>query len=403
MLRKKLIWLSMLMATSAMVSAQIGNGLGTGRMGTFNTYSASVMGSGFLSTYNQGRLFAGAGQSGAFGSVKNINLYHASNNFTVAYGIIDNFDALVSVITYQDLNTRVLGSKQSLVPGDLYLTLRTGGYQIGEGSVEYGGAVTGRFPTGGQNNIPFEVYRSKNIEFGVMGLLSYYSNPYYKDQSYSLNFNLGFWSHNDNGTIVTVAKSTGYKKAESSVNAFALQYGLGFQLPVNKVQFTTDIYGLSYLTAPSKYVFSRESFTYSSFGLRYNLRSWLNIGTYLDYLITGKSDNTAYDPATGTGAKYGITKPGETRDANGKILSKGAPNYNTWRFGVSLGFNILPANFGGSAAAGGEQRRKKLLDRLMEEEKGAQRASNQLDKLKNIRVNAEKELEQIRLELEGGQ
>lgn len=395
MLRKKLIWLSMLMATSAMVSAQIGNGLGTGRLGTFNTYSASVMGSGFLSTYNQGRLFAGAGQSGSITNVKNVNLYHASNNFTAAYGFMENFDALISVVTYQDLNIRVLDPKP-LVPGDLYLTLRTGGYQIGEGSVEYGAAVTGRFPTGGQNNIPFEVYRSKNIEFGVMGLVSYYSNPYYKDQSYSLNFNLGFWSHNDNGTIVTVAKTKGYEKAESSVNAFALQYGLGFQFPVNKVQFTTDIYGLAYLTAPSKYVFSRESFTYSSFGLRYNIRSWLNIGTFLDYQITGKSDKTAYDPAVGT--KYGITKPGET------ATSKGAPNYNTWRFGVSLGFNILPANFGGgSAAAGGEQRRKKLLDRLMEEEKGAQRASNQLDKLKNIRVNAEKELEQIRLELEGGQ
>lgn len=396
MLRKKLIWLSMLMATSAMVSAQIGNGLGTGRMGTFNTYSASVMGAGFLSTYNQGRLFAVAGQSG-FGTIKNVNLYHASNNFTAAYGFMDNFDALVSIITYQDINIRTVRGSQSLVPGDLYLSIRTGSYQIGEGSLEYGGSVTGRFPTGGQHNIPFEVYRSKNIEFGVMGLLSYYSNPYYKDQSYSLNLNLGFWSHNDNGTVVTPSDDPNYSKAESDVNALALQYGLGLQIPVSKVHFMLDLYGLNYLTAPTKYVFSRESFAYSSFGLRYNLRSWLNVGTFFDLQLAGKSDKTSYD---GVGKLYGVTKPGQPANSS----SKGAPNYNTWRFGFGLGFNILPATFGNSGGAvGGEQRRKKLLDRLMEEEKGAQRASNQLDKLKNIRVNAEKELEQIRLELEGGQ
>jgi hypothetical protein len=55
----------------------------------------------------------------------------------------------------------------------------------------------------------------------------------------------------------------------------------------------------------------------------------------------------------------------------------------------------------GISSAPTEQRRKKLLDRLVEEERGAQKASNQLEKLKTVRLNAEKELEKIKLELEG--
>ena len=119
-------------------------------------------------------------------------------------------------------------------------------------------------------------------------------------------------------------------------------------------------------------------------GLRYNLRSWINIGTYVDLLLSGKTDKTAYS--------HPVLKPGKTNN------SKGAPNYNTWRFGFNLGFNILPM---GISSAPTEQRRKRLLDRLVEEERGAQKASNQLEKLKTVRLNAEKELEKIKLELEG--
>ena len=365
-------------------TAQIGNGLGTGKYGTFNTYSAFAMEQGFLSMSNQGRLFVTAGQSGV-GTIKNINLTHASNNFTFVYGFLENFDALISIGTYQDLNIRSVRNKLSTTPGDLYITVRGGSFEVLDGKIDLGGALSSRIPTGGQNNIPFEVYKSRKVELGLLGLASIYGNPYYKDQSYIVNVNLGLWYHNDNGTNVSPVKVNS-NSFESDKNSAALQYGLGFLYPINKVQLTVDAYGLAYVVKPVSYAYSRESFMYVTPGIRYNLRSWINFGTYVDILMAGKSDKTKY-------VNPYVMKPGETSDS-----PKGAPNYNTWRFGFNLGFNILPMGF---SSAPTEQRRKKLLDRLVEEERGAQKASNQLEKLKTVRINAEKELEKIKLELEG--
>ncbi len=368
------------------VTAQIGNGLGTGKYGTFNTYSAFAMEQGFLSMSNQGRLYVTAGQSG-FSTIKNVNLTHASNNFTFAYGFLENFDALISIGTYQDLNIRSVRSKLATTPGDLFITIRGGSFEAFDGKVGLGVALSSRIPTGGQNNIPFEVYKSRKAEFGLLGLASIYGNPYYKDQSYILNLNLGLWYHNDNGTSVSPV-SGGGATYESDVNSAALQYGFGFLYPISKVQLTFDAYGLAYVSKPIETVYSRESFLYVTPGLRYNLRSWINIGTYVDILMAGKTDNTKYDDSF-------VPKPGRPA---GATSNKGASNYNTWRFGFNLGFNILPVGF---SSAPTEQRRKKLLDRLVEEERGAQKASHQLEKLKSVRLNAEKELEKIKLELEG--
>lgn len=367
-------------------AAQIGNGLGTGKFGTFNTYSAFATEPGFLTMSNQGRLYVTAGQSG-FGVIKNVNLTHASNNFTFVYGIIDHFDALVSIGTYQDLNIRTVRSKQATTPGDLYITIRGGSFDIMEGKIELGAALSSRIPTGGQNNIPFEVYKSRKVEVGILTMASLYGNPYYKDQAYLINFNLGAWFYNDNGSVVSPIKS--FTNTESNVNPLSLQYGFGFLYPINKVQLMLDAYGLAYITKPVKHAYSRESFMYLTPGLRYNLRSWINLGVYVDVLMTGKTDKTSYSQTTG------VLEPGDPGNTG-----KGATNYNSWRLGFNMGFNILPTGF---SSAPTEQRRKRLLDRLMEEERGAQKASSQLEKLKAIRLNSEKELEKIKQELEGGQ
>lgn len=373
-------------------TAQIGNGLGTGKYGTFNTYSSFAMEPGFLTMSNQGRLFISTGQSG-YAIAKNVNMPHASNNFTFVYGFMDHFDALVSIITYQDMNIRKLGDKVATTPGDLFITVRSGSFDLMDGKIGLGASVSSRIPTGGQNNVPFEVYKSRRPEFGLLSMTSIYGNPYYKEQSYLVNINLGMWYYNDNGTQVSPLKNS--KNTESNVNSMSLQYGLGALFPVSKIQLMLDVYGLAYITAPVKHAYSRESFMYVTPGLRYNLRSWVNFGVYMDVLMAGKTDKTYYPLDQSTG----VTKPGEIRDpVTGNVTTKGAPNYNTWRFGFNLGFNILPMNF---SSAPTEQRRKKLMDRLVEEEKGAQKASNQLDKLKNVRLNAEKELEKIKLELEG--
>ncbi len=372
------------LCSASSVFGQIGNGLGTGKFGTFNTYSAYSLESGFLSAFNQGRVFASTGFSGN----TSVNLFDASNNFTFAYGFANHLDALLSVGTYQDLNIRSIhtGAK-SKTPGDIYLILRNGSYEFLDGKINLGGALSVRLPTGGQNNIPFEVYRSTKVEFGVLTMMTLFGNPYYKDQGFILNFNLGLWNHNDKGSKITPKNSFISPGATTSINAMHIQYGIGASVPVSKLQLTLDVYGLAYIKAPDTSAFSRESFMYVSPGIRYNVRSWINIGAYLDFLVAGKTNTTRYNQSTG------VTEPG---NPNGTQKS---PNYSTWRLGLSLGFNILPVNF---SSAPTEQRRKKLLDKLLEEERGAQRATVQLEKLRKVRVESEKELEKIKDELESG-
>ncbi len=384
-------WL--LLAVSAFVTgtaaAQIGTGLATGKYGTFNTYSAFSLDPGHFNTYNQGRVWAGAGASG-FTTIRNVNLWQASNNLTFAYGIWNHFDILASIGTYQDLNIRAVRDAKAKVPGDVYLMLRSGSHEFSEGTFGLAGAATVRLPTGGQNNIPFEVYKSDGIEFGIMGMATYYGNPYYKDQALVVNANLGWWNHLDNGRRVAPIKiSKDADSAFSDANAMHLQYGLGLLFPVSKFQLMLDMHGVAYLTKPNKFVFSRESFMYVSPGFRYNLRPWVNVGVYVDILLSGSKDKTSYSQS------IGVTPPGlAADDSTGEVA-----NLSAWRLGVSLGFNILPASFSSGPT---EQKRKRLLDKLLEEERGAQKASSQLDKLKSIRINAEKELDKIRQELEGG-
>ncbi len=375
-----LISLALLSAPSMM--AQIGNGLGTGRYGTFNTYSANSLEPGYLSLYNQGRIYAVAGLSG-FTSPKAINLFHASNNVTFAFGLARHADALVSLVTYQDLNIRAVRDKQSTVPGDLFVMIRTGGYEFVDGKVMLGTAVGVRLPVGGQQNIPFEVYKAKAFEFGVTGMVSMFGNPYYKDQGYIANLNFGVWNHNDKGKKVNfVGSST--KSQDMTMN---LNYGIGLSYPIRKLRLSLDAYGLTYIVKPNEKVYSRESFTYLTPGVNYQLLPWVSIGAYVDVLLSGTSDNTLYDGSD-------ILKPGQQAGGTG-----GAPNYSKWRFGTSLGLNLLPSSFYSGAA---DQKRRRLLERLLEEERGAQRASYQLEKMKKLRINAEKELEKIRKELEAG-
>lgn len=376
------IIISLLLINVSTAVAQLGNGLGTGRYGTFNTYSANSIEPGYLSLYNQGRIYAVAGISG-FAIPKAINLFHASNNVTFAFGLAGHADALVSLITYQDLNIRTLGDKASTVPGDLFVMLRTGGYEFVDGKAMVGVAVGTRLPVGGQHNIPFEVYKAKSVEFGVTGLVSLFGNPYYKEQGYIANLNIGLWNHNDKGKKVNFGTTVEGEKMSMNLN-----YGLGLSYPIRKIRLNLDTYGLTYIVTPHEKVYSRESFMYVSPGLNYQLLPWVSIGAYVDVLLSGTTDNTLYDNGD-------IRKPGQ--QAGG--TDGGAPNYAKWRFGTSLSLNILPVSFYSGAA---DQKRRRLLERLLEEERGAQRASYQLDKMKKLRINAEKELEKIRKELEAG-
>ncbi len=390
MLRFALVSVFAVTAMTISLNAQIGAGLSTGKYGTFNVYSAHSLEPGYLQFYNQGRVFGLAGKSG-YANIRGVNLWDASNKMTFAYGIVRHLDLLLSVSTYQDLNIRNVRDTRNRILGDIYMVVRTGGYEMADGKVALAAAVPLKIPTGKYYNIPFEVYRSETFEFGFLGMASFYGNPYYKDQSYIINFNIGFWNHNDNGRWISPIKNGENIGGKSNVNAMHVQYGLGAIIPMSKINLMLDLYGINYITEPVKGVYSREPFIYVTPGLKYNIRPWINIGTYMDVLIVGTNDKTIYNNA------YGVLAPGVP--ASNTSSTKSLANYATWRLGVTMGINILPVSFSSGAT---DSRRKRFLNQLLDEERGSAKAASQLEKLKNVRINAEKELEKIRKELEQG-
>ena len=385
---KSLILLALfcvLMYPTSDARAQIGNGLATGKFGTFNTYSAYSLDKGHFRVYTQGRIFV---EGGLVGTDASANLWNISNNLTFAYGITPNIDLLATVKTYQDLNIRsISGQRTSDAPGDVFLTLRTGSHPIGQGKVNFGGAFSVRLPTGKSHNVPLEVYSSEGMELGALGLLTIFGNQFVKSSAYLLNLNAGLWFHNDNGKLISPSKNVGSPR-KSATNSMHLQYGLGFLLPVGSNNLSLDVHGITYLTEPDEFAYSREPFLYLTPGFRYQVRSWLSMGAYVDIRIAGSSDKTSYSGAVG------VTKPGSTGDGT---ADEGISNYPSWRVGLNLGFNILPLSV---YAAPGQIKRKQVLQKLLEEEKGTRKAANELQKLKQIRQDVEKELEKIRKELE---
>lgn len=370
------------------VSAQIGNALGTGKYGTFHSYSAFAMEPGYLSMYSTGRVYGVAGKTGYYlGNVRGVNLWHASNRLTFQFGYMKHFDALISIVTYQDLNIRTVRETKSRIFGDIYPSLRAGSIEVANGKISTGAAFTFKIPTGKYFNIPWEVYKSESFEFGLLTMATLWGNPYYKEQSYILNVNVGFWNHNDNGNWVIPTKVGHDSIAKSDVNAMHIQYSLGFIYPVSQAALMLDLHGVNFIQQPSKHVYSRESFIYITPGIKYNIRPWINVGMYVDLLVAGSKDESKYIDGS-------FQPPGVPNN------QKSLANYSPWRFGMNLGINILPVSF---ATAPSETKRRRLLQQLLEEDKGAQKASYQLERLKDVRIKAEKELEKIRKELESGE
>lgn len=400
------------------VWSQIGTPLATGRYGTPNTFSAYSNPLNNLSLTNKSRVYVSAGKSGfsdplstVSGGLSTINLWNLSNMVSANIGLHRNFDLIVGLNLYQDLNYRTL-SDDSNLPDDFYVMLRSGGYGFGDGKFNVGGAATVRLPTGTVDNVPLEVYKSGSPEFGVMGLFSVFGNPYFKDEAYRLNLNLGFWFHNDAGNFISPfskSKVEGRLKGNRTVdegevqdNAAHIGYGLGFMYPTGDFDLGLDLYGIFFITEPHEFVYSRENFTYVTPSFKYRPFAWLDLGLYMDIKVTPATEDTDFE----NGAIFGIKQPGggDVKLPGGGVdntSKSGLGSYPGWRVGLTTNFNILPLPTSrGTVKAQVEKERQKFIKELLLQDQGAKDTEEKLNKLKEIRQQAEDELDKIKEILE---
>ena len=301
-----------------------------------------------------------------------VNYWVVASNFWATYGIVNHLDLALGIRWYQDTNINVNAN----IPDDLFLSLKTGSFTLGSRHLYGGGQVNFRFPLSEVPNYVWAEYSSGKVEFGLQGFLSYYVDPYLLSRNFSAHLNLGWYTHNDAGTVVD---SRGRKPG---FNASELQYGLGLVYPVGMVDLMLEVYGISWIDQADTMVYSREPYTYVTPSIRYKPYRWMYFDFGVDVLISENVEETV---------------PPWRTDLD-------LPNYPPWKVWMGLNFTLLPLSPTDQTPEELERDRfKKRVDffqNIIEERERIDNVQEELDRLKREREEAEKELEELKQILE---
>lgn len=300
--------------------------------------------------------------------------------FSLNYGISRHFEASFAPNLYQDTNR---GGKGFNLPDDIVMRLKIGSFGARGSAMNYGVELAGRIPTGKTHNVPFESYSSGKFSFGLTGLASYAHDPLYPEDGLSLHFNLGYWNHNDVGeklNNVPLAKDSALVTQMTQ----EFNYGAAIVFPSEKFNFRFELMGSAFLNAPPVSAYSREPMTYFSPGVSYKAYRWMTLEFNSDIRLSGETDKTDY---------------------KGLVQIAGLPNYPAWRATLGMKLTLLPTSLYSSSERELLMRkaesRRELFEQIIKEQRETEAAEAELERIKDERRKAERELDRLRRILEG--
>lgn len=364
--------LSILFIFLLLVSAALAQTPTTGSWSLLHTHTARTFEQGRLEIYTNLDFYTKLGDF-LVESPDNpaaVNYWAVASNIFTTYGIIDNLDISLGLRLYQDTQS------DANIPDDLFLTVKTGSFALGSRHLYGAGMINFRFPTASLPNYPFAEYSSGSVEFGFMGALSYYVDPYLLTRNFSTHLNIGWYNHNDSGKEVTPDGK------QPTFNASKLQYGLGFVYPVGTMDFMLELNGISWIEQPDTMVYGREDYMYVTPAIRFKPYRWLYADLGVDIRISSDEDETK--PPWSSGLDL--------------------PNYPSWKAWLALNFTILP--LAPSERTPEEMERDRFNKRvdffqnIIEERERIDNVQEELDRLRREREEAEKELEELKQILE---
>jgi len=352
-----------------------GIGLNGGRGLTY-VKSAWNLKSGFLTL---------SGRSQVFGKVSNnaqnsVAVWDIQGALSLNYGITDHIELALSPIMYQDTQ---VGKKKYMMPGDLFLGLKFGSYNVTRSSLTWGLSFDTRFPTGKESNVAFEPYSAGTVTWGFTGMLSYSKDPLYPDENLNVDFNLGYMNYNDVGEKLSGNPSDPYSVTSMTQE---LLYGFGIKIPTPGFDFSVEMYGNSFIQkAPKETAYSVENYLYLTPGINYKAFRWLTLKVGADFRLSSNTDETTYEYIR----RYSID----------------LPNYPSWRINFGLNILLLPTTVYNvsdkDVLIRKAESRRELFEQIINEQRETESAEEELDKIKTERRKAERELERLRRILEG--
>ncbi|MCD4664472.1 MAG: hypothetical protein K8R68_04310 [Bacteroidales bacterium] len=354
-----------------MVPWAFGNGLNGGQGLTY-VKSAWNLKPGYLTLYGRSQVW---GKTSKY----TIPVWDIQGAVSFNYGITDHLELAVSPVIYQDTQR---GEKKYMAPGDLFLGLKLGSYNIKGSSLTWGVSLDTRFPMGKEHNVAFEPYSYGSVEWGFTSMLSYSKDPLYPEDNLNVDFNLRYINHND------VKKLS--ENASLNVNSMTQEflYGFGVKIPTSEFDFTVEMYGNAFIQKPPKNaVYSVENYLYLTPGINYQALRWLTVKVAADIRISSNSDQTTY--------QYLGNMPEDL------------PNYPSWRINFGLNILLLPVSAykvsDKDVLMRKAENRRELFEQIIKEQRETESAEEELDRIKNERRKAERELERLRRILEGDQ
>lgn len=363
----------------------LGEGIGSnGSKGLLHVQSASTLNARRLDFRSNMNFFTKVGDF--LGQTKPanftvVNFWAVQGNALLTYGIADHLDATLTTRVYQDVHK----TNEFNTPGDLFLDIKAGSFNVLNNRINLGAQTSFRFPTGEDVNYPFENYTAGALEFGIKGLFSYYADPFLNHRDISFHANVGWYNYNDAGkTIFSVtALDSTVTEFTAGNNATSLQYGLGFIYPTELFDLNLELWGNTFLNQPDSLALSREDFLYITPSVRFKPKWWFNLDLGLDVRVSTDKDETSTQ----------ITFLDQLE----------LPNYSSWRlhFGLNFVLNAGDDRIRGGISENADIRDKvDFYERLLQEREKTRSIEEELRRLKQERERAERELEELRQLLE---
>ncbi|OQX87383.1 hypothetical protein B6D60_03985 [candidate division KSB1 bacterium 4484_87] len=354
------------------------NGL-TGGRGLTYVKSAWNLKPGYLTMLARSQVWGKVVSKNLPTTTSSIGVWDIQGALSFSYGFSNHIEMSIAPIVYQDTQR---GEKKYMAPGDLYLGLKFGSYNIKGTSLTWGVSVNSRFPTGKEANIQFEPYSAGTVEWGFLGMLSYSRDPLYPEESLNVDFNLGYINHNDVGEKLSGNENDPYG-VPSMTQEFL--FGAGVKIPANGFDFSLELFGNSFIQKPPKETaYSVENYLFLTPTISYQAYRWLNLRVGADFRLTSDKDETTYQFIS---------------------HSDDLPNYPGWRLNFGMNLLLLPVSAYKTSDKDvlikKAESRRELFEQIIREQKETESAEEELQRIKEERRKAERELERLRKILEG--
>jgi hypothetical protein len=305
------------------------------------------------------------------------SLWLVAANISATYGIFNNLDFNAALKLYQTVDYE----NEHNLPDDLLLSLKAGSFQFG--NKKFNGAFTTSFriPVGEKHNYPFAEYASGAMEYGFLGALSFYADPYIPDRLSNFHFNIGWWNHNELGETLYSEGDT--LELNATKNSSYLFMALAAVIPAGAFEVRFELSGGLSTNDPDAFVYSAEEWVFLTPSLRYKPTDWLSVDLGIDLRMS---------PTDERQRTSGIS------DASNELeLPK---NYPPWKLQTGLNFNF-PVGSGSAKSfeeieAESYNRKVELYKIIQEETEKSSAIEDELKMIKNIREKSDEEIEELK-------